>query len=109
MDEDQQLVILAGATAAVLCVQSIVILALSQSEKAHWDSEETTALVDYLFTHRSEGNSGNFRAATYDEAATHIAPFLVQSPEKTSKNVQDKMGCGTVVFLFVQNGTTLGS
>lgn len=73
---------LAGATAVALCAQSVLLAFESQYEKAHWDNEETTALVYYLFTHHSEVRSGNFKAAIYDEAANHIAPYLVQELEK---------------------------
>jgi hypothetical protein len=56
------------------------------SEKAHWNTQEEAALIDYLLQHKAEaGDGGNFKSSGYNAAATHIAPLLTQGPVKTGK------------------------
>ena len=63
----------------------------SQTVKAVWSAEETIALVDYLYQHRSQaGNRGNFKTATFTAAAEAISPLLKHGPEKTEKNCRRK-------------------
>jgi hypothetical protein len=57
-----------------------------QTVKAVWSADETVALVDYLYEHRSQaGNGGNFKTATFTAAAEAISPLLKYGLEKTEK------------------------
>ena len=71
-----------------------------QSTKAHWTDIEVTELIAYLYTHRSEGEQGNFKVSTYAGAAAHISGYLVQGPPKTMKMCKTKWSSVSVYFLI---------
>jgi hypothetical protein len=42
-------------------------------EQAHWNDDETTALINYLYDHCAEGDEGgNFKQSTYQGAVDAI-------------------------------------
>jgi len=64
---------------------------MQTSDKAQWNESETSALLDYLVVHQAEsGDAGNFKMATYNAAATAIAPLLNKGPKKTGKMCKNK-------------------
>ena len=66
------------------------VMSLPKNDKAQWNDTEVSALIDYLYEHRSEvGDAGNFKSATLNAAANYIGPHLTQGPAKTGKM------CGT--------------
>lgn len=73
---------------------TILMAALPATEKKEvtvWTEAETTALVDYLVEHRAEaGDGGNFKAASFNNAAKHIAPLLNRGLVKTAKTIKTK-------------------
>jgi hypothetical protein len=83
----------AGALAiTTLAAQySTVIMAQHIKSVAYWNDQEVTALVDYLVEYRAEaGDGGNFKSATFNAAANHIAHLLSQGPVKTGKMCKTK-------------------
>jgi hypothetical protein len=83
----------AGALAiTTLCVQfTTFIMAQPPKEKANWNEQEVTALINYLYEHRAEaGDGGSFKNTTFNAAAAHIGPFLTQGPPKTAKRCKTK-------------------
>ena len=73
------------------CATLVMALSTKSTEKAHWSPEETAVLVDYLYDHRAEaGDGGNFKAPTFNAAATHINPLLSQGPQKTAQMCKTK-------------------
>ena len=85
--------LLAGATVVtVLCSQYTTLLMSSQSvPKAHWNPQETQAFLDYLVTHKSEGEgAGGFKDPTFNAALASITPLLTLGPPKTLKSCKNK-------------------
>jgi hypothetical protein len=95
----------AGAvTITAICAQYTTLLmaqpevnALPQSRapSAHWNEAKTTALVDYLYDHRSEAEGGNFKQQVLSSAAEFINNHeVLQStrigPLKTVKSTWNK-------------------
>ena len=74
--------------------QFIVLLmaTLAQQERENWDDEaETTAFVEYLWEHRSEGgDGGTFKDVTMRAAAEHIADKRTMGPIKLVKHCKIK-------------------
>ena len=101
-NQQRRQVVIAAAAAAVvaLCAQYATLVALEEEQeeeqkalnlKAVWSREETTALIDYLYEHRSQvGSGGNFKAATFDAAAEAISPLLKDGPTKTGRMCKTK-------------------
>ena len=57
-----------------------------EKEKANWNDAETKAFPAYLYEHKSEiGDSGTFKAKTYNAAVVHIRDLLTQDPVKDGK------------------------
>ena len=85
--------LLVGGIAAICAAQAALLLvALSESEhdsegpdpRTSWTNTETRELVNYLYENRLDGDgAGNFKQPTYDAAADHIGPHLLQGPVKT--------------------------
>jgi hypothetical protein len=77
----------AGAIAlTALCAQYTTFLMAqpSKADKAQWNENEVTALVDYLFLHKSEaGEGGSFKMATFNAAAASIVSHHTHGPAKT--------------------------
>ncbi|KAG6372411.1 hypothetical protein JVT61DRAFT_7884 [Boletus reticuloceps] len=71
--------------------------------QARWSLEEITALVDYLHTHRSEGNgAGGFKSATFTGAVKHLEPFHVAgSKVKDVKSVKYKWGALKAILAII--------
>jgi hypothetical protein len=66
-------------------------IAQQGKEKTHWNETETVAFLTYVFDHKSKmGDSGTFKAATYNAAAEHISHLLTQGPVKTGKRCKTK-------------------
>ncbi|KAH9998417.1 hypothetical protein BJV77DRAFT_981661, partial [Russula vinacea] len=62
------------ASAAFSPSYAYALVLLASAEKAVWSQEETSALVHYLYKHRSQaGNRANFKAATFEAAADAIS------------------------------------
>ncbi|KIN94545.1 hypothetical protein M404DRAFT_167969, partial [Pisolithus tinctorius Marx 270] len=59
--------------------------------RVHWNHEETAALVRFLHDNRHEaGDNGNFKMATYQAAALHIANYCTDGPPKNYQAVRNK-------------------
>jgi hypothetical protein len=85
--------LLAGATVVtVLCSQYTTLLMSSQSvPKAHWNPQETQALLDYLVAHKSEGKGAeSFKDPTFNAALASITPLLTLGPLKTLNSCKNK-------------------
>lgn len=58
---------------------------------AIWTVAEETAFVDFLIDNKAEaGDGGNFKNATFQRAATVIAPLCERGAAKTVKSCQNK-------------------
>jgi hypothetical protein len=69
----------------------LMAAAQQEKEKAHWNEAETVAFLAYLLDHKSEiGDSGSFKASSYNAAAGHISHLLTQGPAKTGKMCKTK-------------------
>ena len=79
-------VVLAGIDAG----RTALNMAQKSLDKAIWSPRETTALVDYLYEHHSEGDWGNFKDTTFDDAAVFISPFLETGAVKTGIHCRKK-------------------
>ena len=79
---------------AALCAQYTSMLMIPQSnslQKAQWNEQEVTALLEYLNAHKAEaGDSDSFKMSTLNAAATHIQQHLTQGPVKTGKMCKTK-------------------
>lgn len=62
----------------------------SGTERVHWTPEETTAIVDFLHAHQSEGEGGSFKKQTYHAALQHIVPLHKKGGPKSFNSVKDK-------------------
>jgi hypothetical protein len=90
--------LLAGSLAiTALCAQYTTVLMTSQAtvsttaERAHWNKQEVTGLVDYLHDHRAAaGDGGNFKQSTFNAAAAHLAPLLTLGAKKTGAMCKTK-------------------
>ncbi|KIO04856.1 hypothetical protein M404DRAFT_112299, partial [Pisolithus tinctorius Marx 270] len=59
--------------------------------RVHWNHEETAALVRFLHDNRHEaGDNGNFKMATYQATALHIANYRTDGPPKNYQAVRNK-------------------
>ena len=89
---------------AALCAQYTTILTMvlpiQNSGKAQWTDLEVTELLNYLNTHRSQGEQGNFKPATYVGAAQHISSHLVNGPQKNVKMCKTKWTSVSGYFLI---------
>jgi hypothetical protein len=85
-------------TAAIIltsvCTAYTVLLmttAQQEKEKANWNEAEMAAFLAYLLDHKSEiGDSGSFKASTYNAVAGHISHLLTLDPVKTGKMCKTK-------------------
>ena len=63
----------------------------SKPEKASWNEEETTALINYLILHKAEaGDGANFKDATFRAVADSIAHLRTAGASKTAKMCKTK-------------------
>jgi hypothetical protein len=68
-----------------------LLLATMTQDKAVWNDAETSALVDFFWTHRAEsGDGGTFKDASYNAVAEHIAPHWTSGPIKNAKRCKTK-------------------
>jgi hypothetical protein len=76
---------------SALCAYTTLLMA-TPKEKAHWTDHEVAELIDYLHTNRSasEGDTGNFSMAVFNNAAAHLSPHCIQGPVKTAKMCKQK-------------------
>lgn len=72
----------------------------SNKERVHWTDEEITALIDYLHSHRSEGEGGSFKMPSYQGAVQHIQPLHRQGGPKNGINVKEKFNKVSLTFFF---------
>jgi hypothetical protein len=70
--------------------------ASSSDSSAHWTTEETSHLIEYLILHRAEGGDGvNFKQAAF----TGAADYLLEPPDGIAKenwvveNKRDWLSC----------------
>jgi hypothetical protein len=89
----------AALTLTTLCAQvATAIMATSPlatvtapPDKAQWNEDETTALVDFLLEHKSEiGDAGMYKMGTFNAAAGRIAVHHTSGPRKTGKMCKTK-------------------
>jgi len=58
---------------------------------AHWTPKEELAFVNFLIEHKSKAGDGrNFKVATFQKAAAHLAPLLERGAIKTQKSCRNK-------------------
>jgi hypothetical protein len=58
---------------------------------AYWTADEELSFVDFLVDHKAKASDGvNFKAATFQKAAQHLAPFLKCGAAKTAKSCGNK-------------------
>ena len=66
-------------------------MATAQQEKVQWNDKETMAFLAYLYDHKSEiGDSGNFKAKTYNAVTVHIRDLLTQGPVNDGRMCKTK-------------------
>lgn len=71
-----------------------------------WTAPEEASLIQFLVEHQSEcGDGGNFKAATFQWAAAHIAPLLTRGPAKTVKSIQNKWSGVSSMYFFLSSKT----
>ena len=71
------------------------------NEKTSWNAKEVKALVHYLHTHHAEaGNGGNFKTATFNAAADHLAPFWTAGATKVGQSIKNKRLVENLIFLI---------
>jgi hypothetical protein len=82
----------AAIALTVLCTQIATIMALPiDKERAMWNETETKEFLQYLLDHQAEGgDGGNFKAATLNAAARHIASHRTSGPVKVGKHARTK-------------------
>jgi len=81
-----------------LAAQYTTVLMAQEKEKAFWTEPEVTALVNYLYEHRSErAEGGNFKMSTFNGAA----PKRLQGPQKTGKMCQKKWTSVRCIMLLI--------
>jgi hypothetical protein len=85
----------AALTLTTLCAQvATAIMATTPTappDKAQWNEEETSALVDFLLEHKSEiGDAGMYKMGTFNAAASSIATHHTLGPRKTGKMCKTK-------------------
>lgn len=55
---------------------------------AYWTADEELAFVDFLVAHKAEaGDGANFKAATFQKAAQHLAPLLERGQSRMQNHV----------------------
>ena len=69
-------------------------------ERATWTMDDITALLEYLTAHKSEGDSGGFKKATWTAAAAHVNGVLTCGAPKTGDGCKGKFR--TVSYFFLR-------
>jgi len=60
-------------------------------ERVTWNETKTQQFLQYLSDHQAEcGDGGNFKAATFNAAARHIASHRTTGPVKEVKHLKTK-------------------
>jgi hypothetical protein len=80
-------------TLTTICAQVATALMATAppSDKAQWNEDETSALVDFLLEHKSEiGDAGMYKMGTFNAAAGNIAAHHTLGPRKTGKMCKTK-------------------
>lgn len=58
---------------------------------AHWTTAEELVFVDFLVANKAEaGDGSNFKAATFQKAANHLAHLLERGAAKNAKSCGNK-------------------
>jgi hypothetical protein len=92
----QKLIYSSVASVVSICGQFTTVLmatGTSKPVKAHWNADETTALLDYLLQHISEAGDGvSFKPSTWTAVGVHLAKaqLLTAGPVKTAKRCKSK-------------------
>lgn len=101
--QQRQLLVSALAFTSLGAELTTIMALASNSLKASWNDEETSGLVDFLWEHKAEaGEGGNFKDATFNTAAQHIAPFWRSGSVKTAKHCKTKwQSVSFTIYLFI--------
>jgi hypothetical protein len=93
----QRLIYSSVASVVSICGQFTTVLMATDTSKpttkAHWNVEETIALLDYLLQHISEAGDGtNFKPKTWTAVMGHLSrsQLLTAGPVKTAKRCKAK-------------------
>ncbi|KIN94467.1 hypothetical protein M404DRAFT_50215, partial [Pisolithus tinctorius Marx 270] len=65
----------------------------TRKKAAVWTTEEEGALLDFLASHLSQAGDGNFKKATWNAAAAHMAhnhPLGPDNGDKTAESCERK-------------------
>jgi hypothetical protein len=76
-----------------------------QKERAHWTSEDETALVACLLKHKPEAGDGvNFKGSTWSQVAKEMEELKTKGGEKTAESCKTKWSkvCNMQCFYFDQ-------
>ena len=74
----------------------------SRGLTAHWNEEETKALLTYLLEHKSEmGDGDTFKMGTFNSAATEMTVHHTLGPVKTGKMCRIKWQTVIIYVLFL--------
>ncbi|KIO08034.1 hypothetical protein M404DRAFT_23285 [Pisolithus tinctorius Marx 270] len=60
----------------------------TRKKAAVWTMEEEGALLDFLASHLSQASDGNFKKATWNTAAAHMAHNHPPSPDNSNKTAE---------------------
>ncbi len=69
---------------------------------AHWTTEDKKALLAYLIEHKSEGDSGGFKKATWTAAAIEVNKDVSKGALKTGEACKAKFRAVSLTFPFPQ-------
>jgi len=59
-------------------------------ERAHWTSEDESALLLFLIDHKAEGDSGGFKKTTWNAAAADVNKNISKGGIKTGDGCKNK-------------------
>ena len=72
------------------------------AQKALWTAAEEQALVEFIVDHKAEaGDGGNFKQATFQQAALHLAPLHQRGTAKAAKTCSNKYSAVCHAFLSI--------
>ncbi|KIN99320.1 hypothetical protein M404DRAFT_38529, partial [Pisolithus tinctorius Marx 270] len=60
----------------------------THKKAAVWTTEEEGALLDFLASHLSQASDGNFKKATWNSAAAHMAHNYPLGPDNSNKTAE---------------------
>ncbi|KAF8803320.1 hypothetical protein BYT27DRAFT_7110277, partial [Phlegmacium glaucopus] len=78
-------------------------MATTPSDKAQWNDQEVSALLDFLLEKKSEiGDAGMFKMGTFNAAAAHITGYCTSGPAKTGKMCKTKWRALKTTYSSIQ-------